>query len=169
MHSFQFDAQELERIDLSYRKIGVAFDPYKAAFADHWSASDTGSGTVTPTDAPAQPFHFTDDAVGSSVQHLVPTLPLAAPTAQAPVNTIFTTTPTFSWTAVTGATHYFVVIVDLDVPLVVHAAVAGNSLVLGFPLTPGHTYQWYVEALDDQGDASPLSNALDFAVAFGSM
>jgi hypothetical protein len=44
-----------------------------------------------------------------------------------------------------------------------------NSLVLGFPLTSGHTYQWYVEALDDQGDTSPLSNALDFAVAFGSM
>jgi Fibronectin type III domain len=93
---------------------------------------------------------------------------LAAPVALAPAETIYTTRPTFSWTAVSGATQYFVTIVDLTTPEVIQGAVATNSLTLGFSLKPGDTYQWSVQALDNQGDASGFSNSLEFAVAFGS-
>jgi len=36
-------------------------------------------------------------------------------------------------------------------------------------LKPGDTYVWSVQALDNNGDVSALSNSLEFAVAFGSM
>jgi len=168
-HSQAAGTSELLEWDISFHKIEIEPNNGKSEFMDDWNADDgTGSGTSTPSGGQSSQVSVVFAAAGSSLQHVIPTVVLAAPVALAPSNTIFTTTPTFSWTAVPGATNYFVTIIDLTTPLVVHGDVAGTSLTLGFGLTPGDTYVWYVQALDNQGDASDFSNSLEFAVAFGS-
>ncbi len=142
---------------------------------DRAKVADKVFGTLTesvtpPSGSPYNIAAIVDDS-GTLREHVIPTVVLAAPVALAPVNTVFTTTPTFSWTAVTGATFYFLTIVDLTTPEVIMGDVISNSFTPSSStlLKPGDTYVWSVQALDNNGDVSALSNSLEFAVAFGSM
>jgi len=135
--------------------------------------SDKLTGMLNESVVPSSggPFGVMDalDASGLVRDHVIPQVVLIAPTALAPSGTVFTTTPTFSWTAVNGADFYFLTIIDETVPEVIHGDVLGTSFTPGPSLlTPGHTYVWFVQALNFGGAASPFSNTLEFAVAFGS-
>src|SRR5262249_9416949 len=44
--------------------------------------------------------------------------------------------------------------------------VTGTSLSVAGPLTPGHTYTWWVRPFSDSGVWGPWSSALSFTVAF---
>jgi hypothetical protein len=129
----------------------------------------TLNGSATPSWGGSIQLSDTLSANGFANEHVIPTLVLPAPTALAPSGTVYTTTPTFSWTAVSGADFYFLTIIDQTVPEVIEGDVIGNSFTPGPGLlTPGHTYIWFVQALDSGGDASDFSNTLEFSVAFGS-
>ena len=83
------------------------------------------------------------------------TFALAALTAPTPLSLsgtvsagVVSTTPTFSWSSVSGAAHYFLYLIDNAGG----AALINNSLVTGttYTSTPtlkvGHSYTWYVAA-----------------------
>jgi hypothetical protein len=141
-----------------------------------WGASNPSgskgalSETVTPPSGNPYVVTAAVDTSTSGREHVVPTVVLDAPVALAPSGFVTTTTPTFSWTAVNGATYYFFTIVDLTNPEVIIGTVTTNSFTPSSStlLTPGDTYSWYVQALDNAGDASAFSNSLEFSVAFGS-
>jgi hypothetical protein len=136
-------------------------------------ATDSMAGMLSESVTPSSgnPFGVKDalDASGLVREHVLPAVVLVAPTALAPSGLVHTTTPTFSWTAVNGADFYFLTIIDQTVPEVIHGDVFGTSFTPGpGTLIPGHTYVWFVQALDFGGDASDFSNTLEFSVAFGS-
>jgi hypothetical protein len=138
-------------------------------FQDDWSSSGTGSGTVTPPGGPTTAIMAIVNADGNTVGRVIPTVVLDAPVALAPQGFVATTTPTFSWTAVSGATHYSFALIDLTTPTVLFGDSTTNSWTPSVGLKPGDTYVWYVQALDNDGDASAFSNNLEFAVNFGRL
>jgi hypothetical protein len=72
-----------------------------------------------------------------------------APTAAGPSGTIATSMPTFIWTAVTGADHYYVWLADQTTGVVVK--VPNASATTWTPtedLTRGNTYVWWVGAIN---------------------
>ena len=76
---------------------------------------------------------------------------LAAPTPLGPTGNIVSTTPTFSWTTVTGADHYAIYVYDdtAGTAAINNPDVGGNSTTSftpSSPLTVGHQYTWYVFA-----------------------
>ena len=85
--------------------------------------------------------------------------PLAAPVPAGPLSGTITAAsgydqPTFSWSAVTGAAHYAIVIVDNSS----NNSIVANTTTLptttftpSVALTPGHNYTWYVGAVDSSG------------------
>jgi hypothetical protein len=85
---------------------------------------------------------------------------LATPVALGPQGYHISTAPTFSWTAVAGATHYALRIADVNTGvLIVVPDVLGTSWTPGVlqRLASGDTFVWSVQALDDFGDASGVS------------
>ena len=81
---------------------------------------------------------------------------LAAPTLSWPVNTspiTVTLTPTCSWSAVAGATGYYLDLVDTTSGQTVlsSAPVSGTSYTPSSPLTAGDTYKWRVMAYNSGG------------------
>jgi hypothetical protein len=58
--------------------------------------------------------------------------------------------PTFTWSAVAGADHYYLYVVDnnLGQAVIGNANVNGTSYTVGAPeaLTPGHRFTWYIGA-----------------------
>jgi hypothetical protein len=75
-------------------------------------------------------------------------------------------TPTFSWAAVSNADHYDVWVDDVTTgqAQVIRAKnVIGTSLA-GSPLTQGHVYRWWVQAVDATGKTSPWSDPLTFTL-----
>src|SRR5581483_8775023 len=80
--------------------------------------------------------------------------PLAAPTATSPTSGQMTNDlPTFGWTSVSGADHYDVWVNELNPAntnqvlvsqVLRNASVSGTSWTTTTPLSPGHTYKWYV-------------------------
>jgi hypothetical protein len=110
----------------------------------------------------------------SDPQTFIASVPLAsAPTQLAPEGVVTDTlTPTYSWTSVTGAVSYYVVIYDLDTLTLKHAfsveatACSGGTcqttpVGAAATLLNGGTYGWYVAALNYAG-ASPWSNGAAF-------
>lgn len=71
--------------------------------------------------------------------------------AQSPVGTaVLTDEPDFSWTPMSGATAYTVVIADSDGSEVARSgALPGTEWKLSQPLPRGQTYQWQIIALKD--------------------
>ena len=115
-----------------------------------------GSGDFSPLSKEAD---FAVDAPGSSS--------LSAPTGLSPAATVSSYTPTLSWSAVPGATSYYVAVFDetsgtlLESSNVSPAAGIGPSYQIGSsdgapPLMRGHVYRWYVlgQAQREDGPAT---------------
>jgi hypothetical protein len=89
------------------------------------------------------------------------------PTPSLPVGTT-DASPTFRWSAVTGATGYELQVLDttggsISYPLT-PTPVNGTSYTPASPLTPGRTYEWEVAAYDSAGHETTWSNPLSFRV-----
>ena len=99
---------------------------------------------------------------------------LAAPTASSPNGSVSAAssfdTPTFTWTAVTGADHYYLYATDnnLGGALVVNVpSVSGTTYALttAQALTPGHIFTWHVYAVSTNGQGYTESAAQTFTLA----
>jgi hypothetical protein len=96
--------------------------------------------------------------------------PLAAPVAVDPVGTITTATPTFDWSSVAGADHYYLWVNDqttgqgqvLNVP-----QVTGTSFTVAAAqqLTPGHSYMWWAGAVSGNGQGITWSSGQSLTIA----
>jgi hypothetical protein len=88
-----------------------------------------------------------------------------APTASGPSGAIGTILPTFAWTSVTGADHYYLYVSDQTTgkPLVNNSNVSGTSFTLTQALTLGHNYEWWVAAVS--GNTTAWTSGLPFSVA----
>ena len=87
--------------------------------------------------------------------------PLTAPTLISPSGTIAADddTPTFTWSSVLGADHYYLYVVD-DVTgavLINNPNINGTLFTAITPFTPGHSITWYVAAVSTNGLASTYS------------
>ena len=94
------------------------------------------------------------------------------PTTLSPSGTISSATPTFQWSAVAGATGYYLTLVDTTSgqTILSNLSVATNSYTPTTPLTSGDSYQWQVQALDSFGTMGASSGATTFIVnATGSV
>src|SRR5207302_5155585 len=95
---------------------------------------------------------------------------LAKPSLVGPIGSTSSDTPTFAWNPVTGADHYDVWVNDLTTgqsAVLRKQDVAGTSLAATLPLTPGHSYRWWVRPVDASNtNVGPWSAAADFFVAF---
>ena len=107
--------------------------------------------------------------------------PEPIPTLSGPSGTVNTVTPSFQWTSVPGATYYGLVLVDSTGGTSGQQALLAGNLTSGtaslplfmngtsysplMPLKNGDTYQWYVQAYDDNGDVSQSSQPLSFTVS----
>ena len=62
--------------------------------------------------------------------------------------------PTFTWSSVAGANHYYVWVNDMTTgqsPAVSNSNVSGTSWTTTTALTPGQSYEWYVGAVSTNG------------------
>jgi hypothetical protein len=76
---------------------------------------------------------------------------IARPTLSAPVGTVSDRTPTFTWSSVTGATSYEVVVVNLATGTrIARQVVAGTNWTPTSDLAIGR-YRWYVRAMNSIG------------------
>jgi uncharacterized repeat protein (TIGR01451 family) len=74
------------------------------------------------------------------------------PAATGPTGTIGTTTPNFTWTALTGAVSYKVWLQDeITGQITTYTNLTTTSDMPGKALTPGHSYTWYAGAVTGQG------------------
>jgi predicted phage tail protein len=106
------------------------------------------SGNTGPWSAVAQ---FTDSNL--------PVPALVAPTGSATVQ------PTFSWTAVTGAASYDLVLQDQSTgQSSQQTGLKSTTFTPSSPLTVDDTYAWSVNAVDSKGNSGPSSAPLTFAV-----
>ena len=64
-------------------------------------------------------------------------------------------TPTFSWSSISGANHYYLYVLDATTnqPVVNKPSVSGTTFT-GTPLTPGHSFIWYIGAASVTGAIS---------------
>jgi hypothetical protein len=165
------------------------------AGADHYDVwvNDKTSGqqqilrnqAVTGTSwTPATPLHPGDnyswwvravDNSGANVSNWSVSLDFSVislnkPTPVGPVGSTSSDTPTFTWSAVAGADHYAVWVNDLTTgqsAALRNMDVVGTSLAVLTPLTPGHSYRWWVRAIDKSGtNDGAWSAATDFWVTF---
>ena len=99
---------------------------------------------------------------------------LAAPTASSPNGSVSAAsgfdTPTFTWTAVTGADHYYLYATDNNAggTVVVNVpSVSGTTYALttSQALTPGHIFTWHVYAMSTNGQGYTESAAQTFTLA----
>jgi hypothetical protein len=130
-------------------------DTYEWTVSSLSKAKHNGSPYTSP---PSGTVYFT-------VNLDVPPVPIA------PANgaTVTTTTPTFQWSAVTGATSYLLTIIDESNQLtVINAAPVRTTFYTPTtPLVKYHNYQWYVQATVDTGSGpapSPPSPASTFTL-----
>ena len=94
---------------------------------------------------------------------------LGTPLASAPAGTLATDMPTFTWSSVTKADHYDLLVVDqttgqqaLSAPNVTATSVA---LTTSQALTPGHNYVWYVGAVSTNGRVTSWNAGLTFTIS----
>ena len=97
---------------------------------------------------------------------------LLAPNGSIPVNIL---TPTFQWSAVPGATQYELYLKNVyQIPGTTDVTdttdvmrVTGTSFTPATPLINGVSYNWWVRAFDNSGDASPFPTENGFGVKVG--
>jgi uncharacterized repeat protein (TIGR01451 family) len=140
---------------------GTSYTPGKAldegrAFLWYVTAYD-GAGNVSP---PPPPLDF---GVGAPAKFT------GTAGAGGPSGTINTPTPTFTWSAVSGAQGYYLSVVDetLHTPAFSRFG-SGTSFTLGTGGSPslvnGHSYRWYVSAQDINGVGAATTQS--FTAAF---
>jgi hypothetical protein len=78
---------------------------------------------------------------------------LGPPTPTSPSGTINTTAPTFIWTAVIGADHYAIYLVDTTTnkPVVYIPNINDTSFTPSTSLRSGHSYMWYTATVSANG------------------
>jgi predicted phage tail protein len=92
---------------------------------------------------------------------------VGAPDLYGPTGSINQLTPTFSWSAIDGADHYDLYVSDLTTgqsPVLRNANVTDTSFTFDQNLTPGHSYEFWVAAVDGNGFYSDWSGPADFSV-----
>ncbi len=95
----------------------------------------------------------------------VVTAQLAAPTLLSPLGNTSSTRPTFTWTAVSGATSYAIYLYDLTAGSVtVSTTVSGTTFTPATSLMVGHSYAWFVRSIAANGTSSPWSSQANFTV-----
>jgi len=122
--------------------------------------------SVTPLDAKGK-------AIGPSTKLTCRVLPLGVPSAVGPTGSIATDRPTFTWTAVTDASHtaanrFTLTVTDTTTKKVLTiTGVTGTSYTLtaAQALTPGHSFTWSVTAVSTNGNARAQSQSAAFMVA----
>ena len=97
----------------------------------------------------------TSKGVNGAISWSSQTFALAAPTAPTqlvPIGAAGTTSPTFSWSPVLGANHYYLYLLDTTTNTVVlnDSSVSGTTFGVS-GLTHGHSYTWYVAAVNLNG------------------
>ena len=77
---------------------------------------------------------------------------LSAPTPIAPLGAVAASTgydtPTFSWSSVSGANHYYLYVLDATngQPVINNGNVSGTSFTANTALAAGHSFVWYIGA-----------------------
>ena len=101
----------------------VNFNPTPASFSLAPLPTNTNGSAIVPT--PAAPNS--------------PTSIAAAPGFD---------TPTFTWTSVPDAGHYYLYVLDTTThqPVINNPNIVGTSFAASTGLTPGHSFQWYIAA-----------------------
>ncbi|MCW8132786.1 MAG: S8 family serine peptidase [Planctomycetota bacterium] len=96
---------------------------------------------------------------------------LTAPTVLTPLGTVTVTSPTHSWSAVTGADTYDVLVRFVGGGSTVYAttSVTGTSLILPVTLTKGLTYETVVTAKNASGNVSDASSPGVFTVSIDAL
>jgi len=166
----------------SFDLTDVSFQPpfYTSAGGGGSAFSATlGGGTptqVTITAGCSGTVTFRIDGTGS-VGGNCNVVPPAAPTTVSPTGTIATTTPTYIWNAVSGATSYQLlaqntggVAVNVSVSPATAGCPSGSGTCTSTPataLTNGATYNWFVNA-SNSGGTSAWSAARTITVSAGS-
>ena len=99
------------------------------------------------------------DPTGFSLDALAAPMP-AGPNGAVPAGTGYDT-PTFSWSNVPGAAHYYLYVLDDNTgqTAVSNANVSGVSFPANTPLPPGHSFTWYIGAESTNGVAVSWSGA----------
>jgi hypothetical protein len=80
-----------------------------------------------------------------------PPIDIPLPVGPAAGTTVTTTTPTFQWSPIAGATNYTLRFEDVTDPLgsfFSGISVTGTTYTPSLPLINGHTYQWSVNAIE---------------------
>ena len=120
---------------------------------------------------PAEPGYDLVTGLGTPVASFVAvgmSGDIETPPSIAPTGTVSTTTPTFQWSAVPGATGYQITMVDPQTgEKVAQQQVLGtNSFTPAYPVlyTPGNPLTWYVQAFGTIGGLSPPSDTLSFTL-----
>jgi hypothetical protein len=91
---------------------------------------------------------------------------LAAPTLNDPAGAVVTTTPTFTWSAVSGAATYSFWMEDLTTKAVTQlTGLTSTSCALPQPLTVGHSYTWFAGAVSLNNQATFWSGPQYFTIA----
>jgi hypothetical protein len=92
---------------------------------------------------------------------------LGTPVLTSPLTNTTNASPTFTWNAVSGATYYDLWVSDTTTgqsEAIRNGHVVGASYVPTTPLAVGHSYQWWVRAFNDSGNAGGWSSGGYFSV-----
>lgn len=77
--------------------------------------------------------------------------------------------PTFTWNGVTGVPQYEIYVDDLTSGFWADQTVTGTSWISTKALLPGHTYRWWLRALNTDGSGGLWSDSSDFSVPSPSL
>jgi len=116
------------------------------------SESSCGSGPYSPS-------------VAFRIDEVTPCPPVASPETSAPSGNIGSTTPTFSWTAVPGASSYTLYIIKMSDESVVlrQTTLTGLSFAPSSPLPVGIELRWKVKSESTCGPG-PYSPSISFRI-----
>jgi hypothetical protein len=91
---------------------------------------------------------------------------LTAPALIGPSGTVTTSAPVLSWNAVAGADHYDVYLLDMQTRTVTRDKnVFDTSWTVSPHLVRGHSYEWWVRAVDGAGSTGPWSDGMSLSIA----
>jgi len=149
---------------LSLTNIAATTYTLKPAYA--LTPGQSYAWSVTPLNAKGK-------AIGPSTKLTCQVLPLGAPSAVGPTGSIAMDRPTFTWAAVTDASHtpanrFTLTVTDTATKKVLTiTGVTGTSYTLttAQALTPGHSFTWSVTAVSTDGKARAQSQSAAFTIA----